>query len=164
MPRLLTDQQEAFAQAFASGKSQADAYREAYPASQKWTAKTLWSKASQLAKHDLVLARVAELRAPAVAAAGMTLESHLAELERLKQLALARNKVDIAVRAEELRGKASGLYITRIEGGEPGAFNKLAAENKQRAIQAVQDEIARRALLDTSVSDVEPKDGSNSVA
>lgn len=155
--RKLTDQQEKFAQALVRGISQSEAYREAYPKAKSWADTAVWPEASRLAAHPMVSARVAALRAPAVAAAGMTLEGHIAELQRLKGIALGLRKVDVAVRAEELCGKASGFYVTKIESGEPGAFQKLAAENKQRAITAIQDELVRRALLDTTVTDVEPK-------
>ena len=40
----LTPKQEKFAQEVASGKSQADAYREAYPKSKKWKDETLWAE------------------------------------------------------------------------------------------------------------------------
>lgn len=57
----LTSKQEAFAQAIASGKSQADAYRLAYSAG-KMADATIWSKASVLMADGKVTARVAELR------------------------------------------------------------------------------------------------------
>ena len=44
----LTPQQEAFAQAVASGKSQSEAYRIAYPGSEKWKPEALWANSSAL--------------------------------------------------------------------------------------------------------------------
>lgn len=58
---MLTAKQEAFAQAIASGKTQADAYRLAYNADKQKDA-TLWSNASRLMADSKVLARVDELR------------------------------------------------------------------------------------------------------
>lgn len=58
----LTSQQEAFAQAVASGKSQSDAYRSAYPKSLKWKPDTVWQSASRLMACDKVSARVEVLR------------------------------------------------------------------------------------------------------
>lgn len=46
----------------ASGKSQADAYREAYPASKKWKDDSVHNKASSLMRNAQVSARVASLR------------------------------------------------------------------------------------------------------
>lgn len=60
-PGELTPQQEKFAQGVASGLTQADAYRKAYPASLKWKDDSVHNKASALMRHALVSARVASL-------------------------------------------------------------------------------------------------------
>lgn len=69
MPRTeagLTPQQEAFAIALSTGKSQAAAYREAYPRSKNWKTDAVYQAASHLASDPKVSARVAELRARVV--------------------------------------------------------------------------------------------------
>ena len=58
----LTGPQEKFAVGVASGKTQADAYREAYPKSKKWKDETLWAEASRLMANHKVSTRVKELR------------------------------------------------------------------------------------------------------
>lgn len=58
---MLTTKQESFAQAIASGKTQADAYRLAYDA-ENMKDETIWSKASVLMADGKVTARVDELR------------------------------------------------------------------------------------------------------
>lgn len=58
----LSPQRERFAQGIADGLSQADAYRVAYPKSEKWKPETLWSKASALMVDGKVMARVSELK------------------------------------------------------------------------------------------------------
>lgn len=58
----LTPQQEKFALGVASGKSQAESYREAYPGSKKWTENALYVKASKLMAEDKVRLRVSSLR------------------------------------------------------------------------------------------------------
>jgi hypothetical protein len=60
-PGELTPQQEKFAQGVASGLSQAESYRKAYPAALKWKDDSVHNKASTLARHALVRARVAAL-------------------------------------------------------------------------------------------------------
>lgn len=57
----LTPQQEAFAQAVASGKNLSEAYRTAYPKSQKWADTTLWPHASKLMGNDKVSTRIVSL-------------------------------------------------------------------------------------------------------
>lgn len=59
----LTPAQESFAQLVASGKSQSEAYRTAYPKSAKWKPETLWNRASGLMREDEVLARVEQIKA-----------------------------------------------------------------------------------------------------
>ena len=58
---MLTLKREAFAQAVANGKTQADAYREAFNAA-NMKPETIWSKASELMADGKVAARVEELR------------------------------------------------------------------------------------------------------
>ena len=58
----LTSQMEKFAMGVASGKTQADAYREAYPRSNKWKDDSVHNKASALMRNAQVAARVEELR------------------------------------------------------------------------------------------------------
>ena len=67
----LTPQQELFAQQVALGKSQAEAYRQAYPRSRTWSPEAVYSKASALAGTGKVSTRVAELARAAAEAAGV---------------------------------------------------------------------------------------------
>lgn len=59
----ITPQQEVFAQAVAGGKSQADAYRTAYPKSLKWKPDSVWNKASAMMAKAEVSARVEAIKA-----------------------------------------------------------------------------------------------------
>ena len=59
---MLTPKREAFAQAVANGKTQADAYREAFTSSLNWKPDSVHQKASTLAADVKVQSRVAELR------------------------------------------------------------------------------------------------------
>lgn len=120
----LTPKQEKFAQGVASGMTQAAAYREAYPNSTKWKDSTVWSKASVLMSDDKVLARVAELQEEGAKIAVYTLAEHLGRLDDLSRGAESEGKYAEAVKAEELRGKAAGLYTERQQidhttNGEP---------------------------------------------
>lgn len=77
---MLTPKQEEFATGLAGGMSQADAYRRAYPSSQKWTDQSVWPKASKLAANGKVQIRVRELGAKAAAANEVTVERIVREL------------------------------------------------------------------------------------
>jgi len=110
----LTPKQEAFCLAVASGTHQNEAYKQAY-ADQNNTAKTIGEKASTFMANPKIKARIAELRAPVIEKMGLTLEAHLIELERLAKLAEANDNISAAIKAQELRGKASGLYVEKID-------------------------------------------------
>lgn len=76
----LTAKQEEFAAGVASGLSQAEAYRKAYPASVKWQDKSVWEKSSVLASDVNVRSRVAQLLEKAAAANEVTVERIVREL------------------------------------------------------------------------------------
>lgn len=83
MTKPLTPKQEAFATGIASGLSQAEAYRQAYPKAQSWKDETVWSKASTMAKDDKVQARIQELRGKAAEANEVTIERIVAEVVKV---------------------------------------------------------------------------------
>ena len=58
---MITDKQENFSQAVASGMTQADAYRSAYNAS-AMKAETVQKRASELMRNGVIAGRVAELK------------------------------------------------------------------------------------------------------
>ncbi|MEN9885518.1 MAG: Burkholderia phage vB BmuP [Pseudomonadota bacterium] len=117
----LTPKQEAFALAYIQTGNASEAYRLAYDTS-KMTEKSVNENASKLLKHAKVAPRIAELRAPAVEKAGLTLEKHLDDLLRLRNMAVKDAKWTAAIQAEIARGKAAGLYVERTElTGKDGA-------------------------------------------
>lgn len=81
MGQVLTKKQEAFVLAYIQHPdlNASAAYRTAYGA-KRMTAKTVNEAASRLLANSKVAARVAELRAPALAAASMSVERTLREL------------------------------------------------------------------------------------
>lgn len=71
--------------------------------------------AHRLLTNADIEARIADLRAPIATEAGLTLASHLEELERLRDAAKGANAYGPAVSAEVARGKAAGLYTEKRE-------------------------------------------------
>jgi len=106
----LTASQERFCQLIVAGEGQQAAYERAYAS----TGRTAAEGAARLRKDRRIEARIAELRKPVVEEAQLTLKEHLRELKRLRELALERDQVGVAVTAENYRGKASGLYTERV--------------------------------------------------
>ena len=58
-----------------------------------------------------------------------TLEQHLEELSKLRDIAVSKDQLTAAVRAEQLRGQSLGYYIQRIEvehkGNPPEIISRL---------------------------------------
>lgn len=79
----LTPQQEKFAQGLGAGLSQSEAYRQAFPTSLTWKEQTVWTRASELAKHRKVISRLATLQAAAAEKAGLTGARILEEIQRV---------------------------------------------------------------------------------
>lgn len=63
--KKLSSAQEVFCLRVAEGCNQAEAYRQAYPGSEKWKPSGLWAKASNLMARDYINARVKELQTAA---------------------------------------------------------------------------------------------------
>ena len=118
----LTTKQNRFCEEVVSGKTQAEAYRVAY-SSQDMADTTIWSKASELMANGKVTARVAELRAPVIEEAKLTLAAHLNNLLEIRESAVEDRNWSAAVSAETARGKAAGLHtgkaIINIETASP---------------------------------------------
>ena len=69
-----------------------------------------------------ISSRVQELRKPVADKAMITLESHITRLQELAEIALENGQVAAAIKAEELCGKASGIYVEKkqITGADGG--------------------------------------------
>lgn len=154
----LSGTRERFAQAIVSGMTAADAYRKVYNVKPSTSDKSIWEAASHLKDDHKVAARIDQLLAPAVESAELSAAAHLDELKRLRDIALTNGNDAAAIRAEELRGKVAQLYVTRVETGEPGAFDKLAATAKAAGMDALLAEIAKRHALALGVTDVQVKE------
>ena len=111
---MLTGKQEAFCLAFVEFGDASKAYRQAYPGT-KMSAKTINEAASRLASDSKVLSRIKELRAPVVTAIQITLQNHLEMLAEIRDRAIKLGQMNAAANAEIARGKASGLYISKVE-------------------------------------------------
>lgn len=110
----LTPKQEKFARLVASGKSQAEAYRQSYD-TETTIDESVHQMASRVAADINVASRINEIRSQLDDEARVTLTEHLAELKRLRDKADRMDEMNACIKAEELRGKASGIYVTKTE-------------------------------------------------
>lgn len=137
----LTAKQNKFVEGILSGKTASDAYRSAYDCSNSQLA-TIWARASELRANSNVAAWLSSARKAGLGRAVVTLEGHVAELERLREIALDTGNVGAAVQAEQLRGKASGHYTDniRIVDGDPANMLKeIASLSPALAAQLAKD-------------------------
>jgi phage terminase small subunit len=132
MIKPLTPKKEKFAQGIASGMNQSDAYRSAYVVRPGTRPESVNVAACKLMSDANISQRVEELRAPIVAKVGITLENHIARLQELSTKAEEAGQYSAAIKAEESRGKACGLYVEKVQvsgTGEGGAIKHTMTVN-----------------------------------
>lgn len=127
----LTPQREAFARAIAKGGTQADAYREAFPASKKWKDNAVHVKASALMADGKVRVRVDELRAKAADKVAITVQTLIQELEEARAAALQAGpspQSSAAVAATMGKAKLLGLdkQVVELTGKNGGPIETKA--------------------------------------
>lgn len=129
----LTIKQDNFCLAYIETGNASEAYRKA-GYSKGMSDKTVNEAANRLLKNSKVIARLEALRKPAIEAAQVTLQQHLDDLKRLRDLSERDGKYGPAVTAEMARGKASGFYVERVERGKPGDFERLSDDEIERRL------------------------------
>lgn len=113
LPELTANQRE-FVRLRLAGKTGADAYRGAYDVS-GMNDRAIWVEASRVSANPKVSLWLSAARQAHLGTAVLTRDSHLAELDRLKEIAIASGNVGAAVKAEELRGKVAGHQVDRVQ-------------------------------------------------
>lgn len=158
----LTDKQETFARELFSGKSQIDAYHIAYPKSLDWNISSAYGKASTLAKHAKIVARVEALRAPVAKRHNYGVDTAMDEAMQAFELAKEARQVGAMVAAAQLRAKLQGLLVERREIAVTQMSN-MGPDEKAALISAANAELERRKALAgpvQSVTDIDPKPSS----
>ena len=84
----------------------------------------------------LVVQQVGRLKEERLEKHKVTYDTHVAELARIKEMALKKNSFSAAVNAETNRGKVGGLYIERkiIKHGKLEDMSELELEAKMKQI------------------------------
>ena len=121
----LTPKQEAFAQAIVTGVNQSDAYRAAYKVKPGTKPESVNQNASRIMANVNVMSRVAELRLSVAKKAQITLESHLDDLMRLRNMAAKEKQYSAAIAAEVARGKASGVHVEKTQADVSVTFPRV---------------------------------------
>lgn len=126
----LTQKQEAFCIAYIETGNASEAYRRAYDA-EKMTMASVNRSAKDVIDNPKIASRIAELRAPMIKKAQLTVEDLLRELEEARTVAMTcetpQSSAAIAAtmgkakllgldkQVVELTGKNGGAIVTRVE-------------------------------------------------
>lgn len=110
----LTPKQEAFCLAYIETGNASEAYRRSYNAGEM-KPETVKKRASELLARGDVAGTIAQLKAPAVEKAQITLETHLKRLADLSEAAEQEGQFSAAISAEIARGKAAGIAVDKAE-------------------------------------------------
>lgn len=113
MAELKNARREKFAQGLAAGLSQRNAYREAFPNSQKWKDRTVDSRASELYLTSEILGRLKELAAQSTSKAVMTAKERKEWLSALVYNKEADTKDKL--KAIDLLNRMEGEYIEKVQ-------------------------------------------------
>ena len=130
---MLTAKQEKFAQLISAGKTQAEAYRQAYDVSGMQDA-TVWNEASKLVRNPQVTTRLEVLRAENdCIRRSLVLDHEEAILAQLQHEAFTAKTDGARIRALELLGRHAGMFTERVE-----------VEQVERSVSQIETAIRQR--------------------
>lgn len=112
LPKL-TLKQERFVKHLLAGKTNREAYRLAFDCS-NMVEESINTAASRLAHSDKIERSIRILQRIGLESSVVNRENHLAELARLRELAIDNTQISAGVQAEHYRGRVAGLYNDKI--------------------------------------------------
>ena len=116
VPKRLTEMQKRFAEYLVFGGPEGPVNKAEAAELAGYSKKRCRQEGTELTnprQSPLVVKYLDELKQERNLKFGVNYEGHIAELARIKDLALRKNSFSAAVNAETNRGKAGGLYIDR---------------------------------------------------
>jgi len=155
VPKRLTEMQKRFAEFLIFGGPDGPVNKSEAAELAGYSKKRCRQEGSELTnprQSPLVVKYLDELRAERMLKFGVTFESHIAELARIKDLALKKNSCSAAVNAETNRGKAGGLYIDR-KIIKHGKLEDMTEEQLEMKMAQIEEDYA--SLLNDKVIDAE---------
>ena len=139
VPKRLTEMQMRFAEFIVFGGPDGPMTQGEAAIAAGYSTKRARSEGSELMNprlSPLVVQYVGKLKEERLEKHKVTYDTHVAELARIKEMALKKNSFSAAVNAETNRGKAGGLYIERkiIKHGKLEDMSEEELENKMKQI------------------------------
>ena len=154
VPKRLTEMQQRFAEYLVFGGPEGPLNKSEAAELAGYSKKRCRQEGSELTNprlSPLVVKHIDELKQERMLKFGVTYESHIAELARIKDLALKKSSFSGHVNAETNRGKAGGLYIDR-KIIKHGKLEDLTEEQLDMKMAQIEEDYAN--LLDDDVVDV----------
>ena len=139
VPKRLTEMQKRFAEFVVFGGTEGAMTQGEAAIAAGYAKDSARVEGSQLLNprySPLVVQYVGRLKEERLEKHKVTYDTHVAELARIKEMALKKNSFSAAVNAETNRGKAGGLYIERkiIKHGKLEDMSELELEAKMKQI------------------------------
>ena len=139
VPKRLTEMQMRFAEFVVFGGPEGPMTQGEAAIAAGYSTKRARSEGSELLNprlSPLVVQYVGKLKEERLKKFAVSYDEHVAELSRIKELALKKGSFSSAVNAETNRGKAAGLYIERkiIKHGKLEDMSEQELENKMKQI------------------------------
>ena len=139
VPKRLTEMQIRFAEFIVFGGSDGPMTQGEAAIAAGYSSKRARSEGSELMNprlSPLVVQHVGKLKEERLKKFAVNYDGHVAELARIKELALKKGSFSSAVNAETNRGKAAGLYIERkiIKHGKLEDMSEQELEAKMKQI------------------------------
>ena len=139
VPKRLTEMQKRFAEFVVFGGTDGPMTQGEAAVAAGYAKDSARVEGSQLLNprySPLVVQYVGKLKEERLEKHKVTYDTHVAELARIKEMALKKNSFSAAVNAETNRGKAGGLYIERkiIKHGKLEDMSEEELENKMKQI------------------------------
>jgi hypothetical protein len=158
----LTEKEQKFLEGLLQYKPATVAYREAFDCSNMLDT-SIQVAASRLRHSSKMRLWFSAAKKAYLGTAVVTLDSHVRELDRIKEIALETGNVGAAAQCEQLRGKATGLYVDKFEDVTPSEPVKLLRDMLQyfpEIVPAITERVARPVPIDLTSIDAkaEPVD------
>ena len=144
LPKRLTDMQKRFVEFLVFGGPDGPVSKTEAALLAGYSPKRAMVEGSELTnprQNPLVVAYKAQLTEDRLQKHHVTYDKHLAELDRIKNLALKKNSFSAAGNMEVARGKAAGLYVDKKE-VRTGKLEEMTEEQLEAKRQQLLDDYA----------------------
>lgn len=152
----LTEKQERFALAILEGKRPLDAYREAY-ADNAMSSASASVESSRLQRNAKIAAYISWHQRRGLSRVGCNIENHLAQLERLRELAIDNAQISAGVQAEHYRGRVAGFYEDKLRLSVGPTDEALLAQISQFSPDIARALASQLGSESSQVIDITPK-------